>query len=132
VNVVERYKLLDTIGAGSFATVYRAQDLELGREVAIKQIHPEFLADSAQTERYWREASLLASFQHPHIVTIYDVARSRGWLILELMQANLRDRLQGKAMDLKALETTLTQSLRALSALHSRGIVHGDIKPSNR
>jgi eukaryotic-like serine/threonine-protein kinase len=131
VDLAQRYKLLDTIGAGSFATVYRAQDLELGREVAIKQIHPQFLADSAQTERYWREASLLASFQHPHIVTIYDVARERGWLILELMQANLRDRLQGKAMDLKALQTTLTQALRALSALHARGILHGDVKPTN-
>jgi eukaryotic-like serine/threonine-protein kinase len=131
VDLAQRYKLLDTIGAGSFATVYRAQDLELGREVAIKQIHSQFLGDTAQTERYWREASLLASFQHPHIVTIYDVARERGWLILELMQANLRDRLQGKPMDLKALQTTLTQALRALSALHARGIVHGDVKPSN-
>jgi len=131
LDVAERYKLLDKIGEGSFAVVFRAQDLELGREVAIKQIQPQFLADSIQTERYWREANLLASFQHPRIVTIYDVARERGWLILELMQANLRDRLQGRPMDLKAVQTTLTQALRALSALHARGIVHGDVKPSN-
>jgi serine/threonine-protein kinase len=131
VDLADRYKLLEKIGAGSFATVYRAQDLELGREVAIKQIQPQFLADSAQNERYWREASLLASFQHPHIVTIYDVVRSRGWLILELLQANLRDRLQGRSMDPKAVQNTVTQALRALSALHGRGLVHGDIKPSN-
>ncbi len=131
MDVATRYKLLEKIGAGSFATVYRAQDQELGREVAVKQIHAQFLADTSQFERYWKEATLLASFQHPHIVTIYDVVRSQGWLILELMQANLRDRLQGRPMDVKAVQTTLTQALRALSALHSRGLVHGDIKPSN-
>ncbi|HVJ68955.1 MAG TPA: serine/threonine-protein kinase [Caulifigura sp.] len=131
MDVATRYKLLEKIGAGSFATVYRAQDQELGREVAVKQIHSQFLADTSQFERYWKEATLLASFQHPHIVTIYDVVRGQGWLILELMQANLRDRLQGKPMDVKAVQTTLTQSLRALSALHARGLVHGDIKPSN-
>ncbi|HVJ69786.1 MAG TPA: serine/threonine-protein kinase [Caulifigura sp.] len=131
MDVATRYKLLEKIGAGSFATVYRAQDQELGREVAVKQIHSQFLAESSQFERYWKEATLLASFQHPHIVTIYDVVRGQGWLILELMQANLRDRLQGRPMDVKAVQTTLTQALRALSALHSRGLVHGDIKPSN-
>lgn len=131
MDVASRYKLLEQIGAGSFATVYRAQDQELGREVAVKQIHSQFLADTSQFERYWKEATLLASFQHPNIVTIYDVVRSQGWLILELMQANIRDRLQGRPMDVKAVQTTLTQGLRALSALHARGLVHGDIKPSN-
>ncbi|MBX3442635.1 MAG: serine/threonine protein kinase [Planctomyces sp.] len=131
MDVAERYELLETIGAGSFATVYRAQDRELGREVAVKQIQAQFLAGSVQTERYWREATLLASFQHPHIVTIFDVVRERGWLILELMQANLRDRLQGRAMEARAVQTTVIQALRALSALHGRGVVHGDIKPSN-
>ena len=94
MDVATRYKLLEKIGAGSFATVYRAQDQELGREVAVKQIHSQYLADTSQFERYWKEATLLDSFQHPHIVTIYDVVRGQGWLILELMQANLRDRLQ--------------------------------------
>ncbi|QDT52936.1 Serine/threonine-protein kinase PknB [Caulifigura coniformis] len=131
MDVATRYKLLEKIGAGSFATVFRAQDQELGREVAVKQIHAQFLAETALFERYWKEATLLASFQHPHIVTIYDVVRAQGWLVLELMQANLRDRLQGRPMDVKAVQTTLTQGLRALSALHSRGLVHGDIKPSN-
>jgi len=131
VDVATRYKLLEKIGAGSFATVFRAQDQELGREVAVKQIHAQFLAETALFERYWKEATLLASFQHPHIVTIYDVVRAQGWLVLELMQANLRDRLQGRPMDVKAVQTTLTQALRALSAMHSRGLVHGDIKPSN-
>ena len=65
-----RYEILDTIASGDFAVVYRARDRELGRIVAIKQIHPQFLADERQLARYWKEAQLLATLQHPHIVTI--------------------------------------------------------------
>ena len=54
--------------------------------MAIKQIHQQFLPDPRQLARYWQEAQLLASLQHPNIVTIYDVVRGRGWLILELMR----------------------------------------------
>src|SRR5205807_3835099 len=84
-----RYQLLDKIASGSFATVYRGRDTELGREVAVKQIQEQYLTDPQQLERYWGEAQLLASFQHPNIVTIYDIVRERGWLILELMQSDL-------------------------------------------
>ena len=126
-----RYELLETLGAGSFATVYRARDNELNREVAIRQIHSQLLDDPRFLDRYWAEAQLLASVQHPHIVTIYDIVRGKGWLVLELMQANLRDRLSGRPMDLRALRTTLIHALKALKYLHSRGIIHGDINPAN-
>lgn len=127
----ERYQLLEKIASGSFATVYRAHDQELGREVAVKQIHEHFLTDPKQLDRYWGEAQLLASLQHPNIVTIYDIVREKGWLIMELMQGNLADRMGGRAMDLVALRTVLAHCLRALKFLHEHGIVHGDIKPSN-
>ncbi len=126
-----RYELLEMLGAGSFATVYRARDNELNREVAIRQIHSQLLDDPRFLDRYWAEAQLLASVQHPHIVTIYDIVRGQGWLVLELMQANLRDRLSGRPMDLRALRTTLIHALKALKYLHSRGIIHGDINPAN-
>lgn len=126
-----RYQLLDKIASGSFATVYRGRDLELGREVAIKQIHEQFLTDPAQLDRYWAEAQLLASFQHPNIVTIYDIVRDRGWLIMELMQGDLSKIAGRKQMPLESLKTTLAHCLRALKFLHAHGIVHGDIKPSN-
>ena len=126
-----RYELLDKIGSGSFASVYRARDKELGREVAVKQIHEQFLAEPEMLDRYWQEAQLLASLNHPNIITFYDVDRDRGWLIMELMHGNLADRLSGRQMNIKSLRSTVAQVLRALKYLHSRGIVHGDIKPSN-
>ncbi|MBW3540476.1 MAG: serine/threonine protein kinase [Planctomycetes bacterium] len=131
VDLEARYEFLEKIGAGSFATVYRARDRELGREVAIKEVHQQYLDQGGQLDRYWQEAQLLASLQHPNIVTIYDVYRERGWLILELMQANLADRMAGRQMDLRALRSTLAHALRALKYLHGRGIIHGDIKLSN-
>jgi len=131
VDLDVRFELLDKVGAGSYATVYRARDKELGREVAIKQIHAQFLEDPQTLERYWAEAQLLASLHHPNIVTIFDVVRDRGWLIMELMQGSLKDRLEGRQMDLRSLRTAVAHSLRALSFLHERGVVHGDIKPGN-
>ena len=126
-----RYELLEKIGAGSFATVYRARDNELKREVAVKQIHEQYLDDPGQLDRYWQEAQLLASFQHPNIMTIFDIDREKGWLIMELMQANLAERMAGRQMDLRALKATLAHGLRALKYLHERGVIHGDIKTSN-
>jgi serine/threonine-protein kinase len=123
--------LLDTIATGDFATVHRARDRELGREVAIKQIHPQFLHDDRQLARYWQEAQLLASLQHPHVLTIYDLVRSRGWLVLELMRGSLRQAAETGPLDLDFLRLALACSLSALHFLHTNGVIHGDVKPSN-
>lgn len=126
-----RYELIERVGQGSFATVYRARDKELGREVAVKQIHEQYLQQPELTARYWHEAQLLASLQHPNIVTFFDIDRERGWLIMELMQGNLSDRIKQEPLDLTSVRTALAHTLRALKYLHARGIVHGDVKPSN-
>jgi len=126
-----RYEILDTIATGDFATVYRARDRELGREVAIKQIHQQFLHDERQLARYWQEAQLLASLQHPNILTIYDIVRPRGWLILELMHGNLQQMARGEPLDLDFLRVALGGCLSALQFLHTNGVIHGDVKPSN-
>ncbi len=126
-----RYELLDTIATGDFATVFRARDRELGREVAIKQIHPQFLHDQRQLARYWQEAQLLATLQHPHILTIYDIVRSRGWLILELMRTNVKQFAAGRPIELDFLRVVLVSALQALDFLHQNGVIHGDVKPTN-
>jgi len=126
-----RFEILQPIAAGDFATVYRARDRELGREVAIKQIHAQFLQDPRHLDRYWQEAQILASLEHPHIVRIYDIVRDRGWLVLELMQGSLKQMLAGRPIDLGDLRMTLTYSAHALQFMHANGILHGDVKPSN-
>lgn len=126
-----RYDIIEQIAVGDFATVFRARDKELSREVAIKQIHPHFLADERQLERYWQEAQLLASLEHPNIMTIYDIDRSRGWLVLELMTGSMHDRAKGQPLDLNFLRVGLVCGLKALQFLHQNKIIHGDVKPSN-
>lgn len=126
-----RYEIVDTIAAGDFATVYRGRDRDLGREVAIKQIHSQFLADPRQLARYWQEAQLLASLQHPNIVTIYDIARPQGWIILELMRGSLKQAAAAGPIDLDFLRAAMIGCLSGLAFLHSNGVIHGDVKPSN-
>ena len=127
----QRYQVVATIASGEFATVYRARDLELSRDVAIKQIHYQYMQDPRQLDRYWQEAQILANLHHQYIMTIYDIVRQRGWLILELMRGSLSGELQGRPIDVETLKIALVQSLHALDFLHSRGVLHGDVKPSN-
>ena len=68
-----RYQIVEKIAEGDFATVYRGIDRELNREVAIKQIHDQYLADPKKLESYWGEAQLLARLEHPYIMTIFDI-----------------------------------------------------------
>ena len=126
-----RYEVLGLIGNGDFAAVYRARDRELGRDVAIKQIHGQYMNDQRRLERFWREAQLLATLSHPNIMTIYDIVRPRGWLVLELMQGTLLDSCKAQPIDLNLLRATLSGALQALSMLHTSNVIHGDIKPSN-
>lgn len=131
MNRSDRYQVIDTIAKGDFATVYRGRDHELSRDVAIKQIHQQYLEDPRQLDRYWQEAQLLASLEHPNIMTIYDVVRERGWLILELAQGSLPQLLGGRGIDIKDLRLALNYTLHALKFMHEHGIIHGDVKPSN-
>jgi len=131
MDLASRFEIISTIADGQYARVCRARDHELHRDVAIKQIHPQYLQHPAQLDRYWREAQLLASLEHPYIVRVYDLVRPQGRLILELMHGSLDRRLAGRPIDLDFLRVSLVCVLHALRVLEKNGVVHGDVKPSN-
>ena len=127
----QRYQIEGEIASGDFATVYRGRDRELGRPVAVKKIHRQFLSDPKLLTRYWQEAQLLASLQHPHVITIHDLARKQGWLIMELMAGTVKDQIAKAPLGIDSTRKAILHTLRALKTLHTKGIVHGDVKPGN-
>ena len=130
-----RYRLDAQIGAGGMSTVYRAFDTTLERMDAVKLMHPEIAADSAQLERFRREARAVAQFSHPHIVGVIDAGEDDGrpYIVFEYVEGEtLKDRIRrcGRLQIDEALAYAI-EIARALCAAHSRGIVHRDIKPQN-
>lgn len=126
-----RYVLREKIGAGDYAKVYSAEDTKLGRKVAIKQLHSQFLDDKEKLKRYWRESRLMLDLDHPNIMSIYDVIRSRGCLVLELMRGSLNEIYSNKPMPVDDVRETIIEAAKGLECMHKNGIVHGDVKPAN-
>ena len=114
--------------------VYRARDCELGREVAIKLLLDEVSADPDRLARFEREARVLASINHPHIVTIYSVETSGDvrFLTMELVEGRtLAEILEEGALPLETFLARAVAIADALSAAHRRGVTHRDLKPAN-
>ncbi|MBX3058422.1 MAG: protein kinase [Anaerolineae bacterium] len=128
-----RYRLVRQIGKGGMSLVYRAEDELLGREVAIKFLSPSRIADS---QRFLREARVVAQLSHPHIVTLYDAGQEAGWyyLILEhIAGQNLYEYLaeQPQALSTAAALALIRPLFAALAYAHERGVIHRDVKPEN-
>ena len=133
LTVDGRYKLIDRIGSGGMADVWRARDTELDRDVALKLLHENFARDTEFVERFRREASSAAGLQHPNVVSVYDrgTYEDSYYISMELVEgSSLRDLInQGLSID-EAVEVT-RQVLAAASFAHDQGIVHRDLKPLN-
>jgi serine/threonine protein kinase len=129
------YELLEEIGTGGFGRVYRARDLALERDSAIKVLHPSLTADPGVTERFRREAQLAARLRHPNIVSIYDIMGRAGltWYAMEYVPgSNLAQVIQRHGnFSLDQTERLLSEALSALEHAHSVGLIHRDLKPEN-
>jgi Tol biopolymer transport system component len=128
------YEIAGALGAGGMGEVYRARDLKLGRDVAIKVLPENVAADGDRFARFEREASLLASLNHPNIAHVYgleDAGSSRA-IVMELVDGEDLSRLIGARSLTPARVTSIArQIIDALSAAHARGIIHRDLKPAN-
>ena len=128
------YEVVALLGAGGMAEVYRARDIRLGREVAVKVVSEELGADGTFVERFEREARLVSSVNHPNVVALHDVGVHDGkpYFVTELLQGEtLRTRLGKGAVPLPTALAWATQMADGLAAAHERGIVHRDLKPEN-
>jgi serine/threonine protein kinase len=129
------YRILNQIGRGGMATVYRAFQPSLERYVAVKVL-PAFYAEQDESflKRFRLEARSIARLRHPNILTIYEYGEQEGitFIVMEYVEAGtLTDRLAGARMKLAEIEPILRQVAAALSHAHDEGIVHRDVKPSN-
>ena len=132
---IGRYDILESVGTGGFATVYRAQDSQLGRQVALKVLHPHMAGDSQYLDRFLREARLAASIPtHPNVVVVHEVGQESdtSFIAMEFLPSSLENllRQQGRLPIHQALDIARQASL-GLQAAHNLSIVHRDIKPAN-
>jgi len=128
------YEILTPLGAGGMGEVYRARDVRLGREVALKTLPAALVADSEQRARFEREARAASSLNHPHICVIHDVGSQDGidFLVMELLEGETaEERLTRGPMPVGDVLRIGAQIADALDRAHKKGLVHRDLKPAN-
>src|SRR4029077_17180779 len=128
------YEIMSAIGAGGMGEVYRAKDLRLNREVAIKVLPAAFSNDSERQRRFEQEARAAGALNHPNILAVYDVGTHDGmfYVVSELLEGEtLRKRLAEAPIAARKAIDYAIQIARGLAAAHAKGIVHRDLKPEN-